>query len=186
MSSFSIIDTPIAGLKIIERKPIVDSRGFLSRIFCNDQLEKAGWKKSIAQVNETVTIKRGAVRGMHYQKKPNAEMKLVSCLHGEIWDVALDLRHDSPTFLQWHAEKLSAENCRAFMIPEGFAHGFQTLSDSCQLLYLHTMPYMQIAEAGIRPTDPRINISWPLAIHEISARDASHPLLDNQFTGINV
>ena len=186
MSQFSIFDTPISGLKVIERKPISDHRGFLARIFCADQLKSAGWEKSIAQINQTVTKKVGTVRGMHYQITPYTEMKLVSCLQGEIWDVAVDLRKDSPTFLKWHAEKLSAENCHALLIPQGFAHGFQTLTDDCELLYLHSAPYVREAEAGIRPNDPCLDISWPLKISEISTRDSEHPLLGDQFTGIEL
>lgn len=186
MSQFSIFDTPIAGLKVIERKPVGDYRGFLARIFCADKLSSAGWQKPIVQVNQTVTKKRGTVRGMHFQNAPYAEMKLVSCLQGKIWDVAVDLRKNSPTFLKWHAEELSAENCRALLIPEGFAHGFQTLSDDCELLYLHTAPYVREAEAGIHPNDSILGISWPLDFFEISTRDAEHPLLNDQFTGIEL
>lgn len=186
MSQFSILDTPISGLKVIERKPIGDNRGFLARIFCANQLSVAGWHKPISQINQTVTKKRAAVRGMHYQNSPNAEMKLVSCLHGEIWDVAVDLRNGSPTFLQWHAEKLSSENCRALLIPEGFAHGFQTLTDNCELIYLHSEPYDQDAERGMQPTDPRLAIPWPLNFSEISARDSAHPLINERFTGVNL
>ena len=186
MGQFSIFDTPIEGLKVIQRETISDSRGFLSRIFCADQLRSAGWKNSIVQINQSITKKRGTVRGMHFQKSPHAEMKLISCLQGEIWDLAVDLRKNSPSFLKCHAEKLSAENCRALLIPEGFAHGFQTLSDDCELIYLHSAPYFPLAEAGIRPNDPCLNISWPLDFCEISTRDATHPLLDDQFSGIEL
>ena len=186
MNQFTIYDTPIAGLKVIERKTIDDSRGSLARIFCADQLKSAGWKSRIIQINQTITKKRGTVRGMHFQSTPYAEMKLVSCLQGEIWDVAVDLRKNSPSFLQWHAEKLSAENYRALLIPEGFAHGFQTLSDNCELLYLHSAPYVQQAESGIRPDDPRIGVNWPLAFYEISIRDSEHSLLSNEFKGIEL
>jgi dTDP-4-dehydrorhamnose 3,5-epimerase len=184
MNQFSIFETPIASLKVIERDAIGDSRGFLARIFCADQLKSAGWKKPIAQINHTVTKKKGTVRGLHFQNTPHAEMKLVSCLRGEIWDVVVDLRKNSPSFLEWHAEKLSAENCRALLIPEGFAHGFQTLSDDCELIYLHTAPYVREAEAGIRPNDPFLHIPWPLDFFDISMRDAMHPLLSDQFSGI--
>ena len=184
MSQFSIIDTPLEGLKIVERKRIADSRGFLTRIFCGDQLKSAGWEKPIAQINQTVTKQIGTVRGMHFQNTPHTEMKLVSCLQGEIWDVAVDLRKNSTTFLHWHAEKLSAENCRALLIPEGFAHGFQTLSDDCELLYLHSAAYVREAEAGIRPNDPYLDISWPFKFFEISTKDAQQPLLNDQFTGL--
>jgi dTDP-4-dehydrorhamnose 3,5-epimerase len=186
MSSFSIVDTPIKDLKVIERKPIGDSRGFLARIFCADQLISAGWHAPIAQINLTVTRKRGTVRGMHFQNAPHAEMKLISCLRGEIFDVAVDLRPNSSTFLKWHAEKLSFENCRALLIPEGFAHGFQALTDDCELLYLHSAPYIPASEAGIRATDSRLGILWPLDFSEISQRDSKHPLIANEFKGIEL
>ena len=186
MSQFSIFETPIAGLKVIERKPIADNRGFLARIFCADQLKGVGWSDPIVQINQTITKKRGTVRGMHFQNPPHAEMKLISCLQGEVWDVAVDLRKNSSTFLKWHAEILSAENCRALLIPRGFAHGFQTLSDDCELLYLHSELYMYKYEAGIQPTDPLINVTWPLNFYDISARDTEHPLLNEQFIGIKL
>lgn len=186
MSQFSISSTDIPDLKIIERKSIGDRRGFLARIFCADQLSTAGWQKPISQINQTVTSHKGTIRGMHFQRAPHAEMKLVTCLQGEIWDVAVDLRKNSPTFLKWHAEKLSSENYRALLIPEGFAHGFQTLSDDCELLYLHSAAYHPEAESGIRPLDPTLDITWPLAITEMSARDADHPLINNLFTGIEL
>jgi dTDP-4-dehydrorhamnose 3,5-epimerase len=186
MSQFSIIDTPIDGLKVIERRALGDNRGFLARIFCANQLKSAGWQKPIAQINQTVTKKMGTVRGMHFQNPPHAEMKLVSCLQGEVLDVAVDLRNNSPTFLQWHAEILSSQNLRALLIPEGFAHGFQALTDDCELIYLHSAPYVQESEDGICPNDPALNILWPLEFHEISPRDAGHPLLTEQFLGIKL
>ena len=186
ISQFSILDTPIEGLKVIERKPIGDHRGFLTRIFCNNQLKSAGWKKPIAQINQSVTKKRGTVRGMHFQNPPYAEMKLVSCLQGEIWDVAVDLRKNSPTFLCWHAEKLSSENYRALLIPEGFAHGFQALSDDCEVIYVHSASYLPEAEGGICSNDPALAICWPLDIVEISKRDAEYPFLGKQFLGIEL
>ena len=185
MDKLFISDTPISGLKVVERRPIEDSRGSLSRIFCADELKIAGWQKPIWQVNQTITKSRGTVRGLHFQRAPFAEMKLISCLRGRIWDVAVDLRKNSPTFLKWHSEELSSDNCRALLIPEGFAHGFQTMSDDCELLYLHTAPYTSHAEAGIRPDDPKIGIPWPLDFYEISQRDTSHPLLNEQFEGIS-
>ena len=184
MSEFFISDTPIQDLKVLQRKLIEDTRGSLSRIFCAAQLDIAGWGMPISQINHTVTKNRGTVRGLHFQRKPFAEMKLISCLRGKVWDVAVDLRKDSPTFLQWHAEELSSQNHRALLIPDGFAHGFQTMSDDCELLYMHSAPYTREAEAGIRPNDPRLQIPWPLEFYEISERDASHPLLNKQFEGI--
>ena len=153
----------------------------MTRTFCAEELAVAGWQKPIAQVTHTFTAKQGTVRGMHYQREPHSEMKLVSCLHGEIWDVAVDLRADSPSFLQWHAEVISAKNCRAILIPEGFAHGFQALTDDVQLLYCHSMTHNQAAEAAVNAQDPRLMIKWPLPISELSIKDANHPYIDLRF-----
>jgi dTDP-4-dehydrorhamnose 3,5-epimerase len=184
MSRFATLDTSIADLKIVERQQLGDSRGSLSRLFCFEELRSAGWHKPIAQINQTLTQKKGTIRGLHFQHTPYAEMKLISCLRGAIWDVAVDLRAGSPTFLQWHAEELSATNHRALLIPEGFAHGFQTLSDDCELIYLHSKAYAPAAEAGLNLKDPMLSITWPLVITELSARDAQHPMLDQQFKGV--
>lgn len=114
MSRFTITDTPLAGLKLIERQLTGDVRGHLSRLFCRDELYAAGWMKPIAQINHSSTVRKGTVRGMHFQRPPYAEMKLVSCLRGAVWDVAIDIRSGSPTFLQWYAVQLSADNHQAF------------------------------------------------------------------------
>jgi dTDP-4-dehydrorhamnose 3,5-epimerase len=184
MACFSIFDTSIADLKIIERQRRSDSRGYLSRVFCAEELETAGWRKPVAQINQTVTKMQGTIRGLHFQHPPHTEVKLVTCLHGAVYDVVVDLRAGSPTFLQWHAEELSASNQRALLIPEGFAHGFQTLVDNCELLYLHSAFYVSEAEAGLNPQDPRLSVSWPLAITELSDRDAKHKILDDDFKGL--
>lgn len=184
MSRFTVTDLPLAGLKLVERQNLGDSRGFLSRMFCADELAAAGWAKPIAQINLTMTARRGTVRGMHFQHPPHAEMKLVNCLRGAVWDVAVDLRHDSPTFLKWHAQELSAENRHSLLIPEGFAHGFQTLTDDCELLYFHSMPYASGSEGALNAQDPALDIAWPLVITEMSDRDRGHPYLTSQFTGL--
>jgi dTDP-4-dehydrorhamnose 3,5-epimerase len=184
MSRFLVYDTPLAGLKLIERKLIGDARGFLARMFCAEDLSMAGWHAGIAQINHTLTEARGTVRGMHFQRSPHMEMKLVSCLRGVVWDVAVDLRAGSPTFLNWHAVELSATNHCALLIPEGFAHGFQTLTDDCELLYMHSAAYVPDAEGGVQAQDPALAISWPLPITEISTRDAQHALLTQEFTGL--
>lgn len=182
---FDIRETSIPGLTVIQRKPLQDSRGYLERVFCMQELSEIMRGRSIVQINRTLTSRRGTVRGMHYQEPPHAEAKLVSCLRGEVFDVAVDLRRSSPTFLQWHAERLSEENRRTLAIPEGFAHGFQTLTDECELLYLHTAAYAREAERGLSPRDPRLSLDWPLEIAEMSPRDAEHPLLGPNFTGID-
>jgi dTDP-4-dehydrorhamnose 3,5-epimerase len=110
----------------------------------------------------------------------------VTCIRGEVFDVAVDLRRESPSFLRWHAETLSELNHRTFVIPEGFAHGFQTLSDDCEILYLHTAPYAPDAERGLNPRDPRLQIAWPLEIADLSPRDATHPMIDERYRGVEV
>jgi dTDP-4-dehydrorhamnose 3,5-epimerase len=186
MSRFGIADTPIAGLRIVERSPRSDERGFLTRLFCSGELQAAGWNKPIAQINQTMTRRSGAVRGMHFQLPPHAEMKLVSCIRGEVWDVALDLRRGSPTFLKWFGVNLSPDNGRALLIPEGFAHGFQALTGDCELIYFHSCAYHAESESGVNPQDPRVAIDWPRAIAEMSPRDRGHPMLSPDFEGISL
>ena len=186
MSRLKITDLPVEGLKLIERAILSDVRGHLARLFCVEELSAAGWIKPISQINHTYTRKKGVVRGMHYQQVPYSEMKLVSCIRGELLDVAVDLRNNSDTYLQYHSELLSAENGKALLIPEGFAHGFQTLTDEVEMVYCHSMPFNLEAEAGISPKDTRLNIAWPLQIVEISDRDQNHPPIDQYFKGIDI
>jgi dTDP-4-dehydrorhamnose 3,5-epimerase len=184
VTRFTVLDGPLIGLRIVERKEMQDDRGHLSRLFCNEELASAGWRKPIAQVTQSFTRRRGTVRGMHYQLSPRAEMKLVTCLRGAIWDVAVDLRAGSPTILRWHAEELSAMNHRALLIPEGFAHGFQALTEDCELLYLHSEAHSPRHEAGINPRDPVLSISWPVRITGMSTRDEQFPMLQSHFDGV--
>jgi dTDP-4-dehydrorhamnose 3,5-epimerase len=186
LNRFTVTDLTLGGLKLIERQRLGDARGFLSRLFCVEELAVAGWNKSIAQINHSYTAQRGTVRGMHFQRPPHAEMKLVSCIRGEVWDVAIDVRADSETFLRWHAERLSADNGRALLIPEGFAHGFQTLTTDVELLYCHSAAYMATAEVGLNAKDQILGITWPLDIAEMSSRDAQHPMLAHGFAGVEV
>ena len=186
MTRFTVTDLPLPGLKLVGRQRIGDARGFLSRLFCAEELAAAGWHKPIAQINHTLTAKRGTVRGMHFQYPPHAEMKLVSCVRGEVWDVAVDVRLGSPTFLQWQAESLSSLNGRALLIPEGFAHGFQAMTDDVELFYCHSAAYAATVDAGLNPQDALLNIAWPLPITEISAKDAGRPLIDSGFEGVRL
>ena len=185
MSRFAITDLPLPGLKCIERQRMGDARGYLARLFCADELRAAGWTRPVAQINHTCTATKGTVRGLHFQHPPHAEMKLVSCIRGEVFDVAVDIRRDSQTFLRWRGERLSAGNNRALLIPEGFAHGFQALSDDTELIYCHSAPYDAAAEGGLDPQDPKLGIAWPLPIAELSARDDQHPRLDGSFMGVS-
>lgn len=184
MARFDVHATPLTGVMRIRRQKLEDSRGFFSRFFCTEELGAAGFSEPIAQINHTLTRRRGAVRGLHFQHPPHAEDKLVSCLSGQIFDVAVDLRRGSPTFLQWHGEILSAENATSLLIPKGFAHGFQALSEDAELLYLHSAPYAAAAEGALNARDPALAIAWPLAFTDVSDRDASHPFITDEFTGL--
>jgi dTDP-4-dehydrorhamnose 3,5-epimerase len=184
MSRFEIVDLPLHGLKRIERAPVADARGFLARLFSAEDLALAGWTGPVAQINHSRTVRAGTVRGLHFQRPPLAEMKLVTCLSGAVWDVAVDLRAGSPTFLSWHGEILSAENNRALLIPEGFAHGFQALIANTELIYCHSAPFAPDAEGALNPLDPELAIAWPQPITDMSERDRGHPPLGAGFEGI--
>lgn len=184
MSTFEFSATPLAGLLRVQRKACEDHRGFLSRVYSQDEFLKAGIVKSIVQINHAATNAKGGVRGLHFQYPPHAECKLVSCLKGEIWDVAVDVRYSSPTFLHWHAEVLSAGNRKSLLIPEGFAHGFQALTGDCEILYLHTAAYHPETEGALNAVDPCLDIRWPLPISEMSERDRTRPFVDQTFQGV--
>jgi dTDP-4-dehydrorhamnose 3,5-epimerase len=184
MSRFWITPSPLDGLFVVERKAVEDERGFLSRIFCAEELRTAGWLWPVNQINHAMTKVRGTVRGMHFQSPPAPEAKLVSCIRGAAWDVAVDLRRDSPTFLQWYAEELSAANRRALLIPPGFAHGFQALEPDSELFYVHSAPYSPSHEGALNPRDPRLAIRWPLDVAAISEKDANSPMIEPDFQGI--
>lgn len=186
MSRFTVEKTPIEGLHVLQRQPLGDTRGYLERMFCSEELEPIIGQRRIIQVNHTLTEKAGTVRGMHFQYPPYAEMKLVSCLRGKIFDVALDLRKGSSTFLHWHAEFLTETGHKTFVIPEGFAHGFQTLTDDCEILYLHTSEHNPAAEAGLDALDPGLAITWPMPITERSKRDQESTLISSEFSGFLV
>lgn len=184
MSRFDFIPTPLAGLMLVQRKAIEDHRGFLSRFYCAEEFLTAGIAKPIAQINHTLTRKKGGARGLHFQYPPYTETKVVSCLKGEIFDVAVDLRRDSPTYLHWHGEILSAANRKSLLIPDGYAHGFQTLTEDCELIYLHTASYHPEAEGALNVADPKLNIAWPLPVDDLSDRDRNHPFISSDFQGV--
>ena len=183
-SRFTVYPLSVGGVYAVRRHRLGDERGSLARVFCADELTAAGWSGSVAQVNHSYTRRAGTVRGLHYQRPPHSEAKLVTCLRGRAWDVALDLRAGSPTFRQWCAQEISSDNCAALLIPPGCAHGFQALSDDVELLYLHSAPYVPEADAGVNPLDPLVTISWPLPIAVMSDKDAQRPLLDAFFAGL--
>lgn len=182
----NFVNLPLQGLVVVERSWIEDIRGGFARLFCNKALSAILGERRVVQINQSKTTQAGTIRGMHFQYPPHAEMKMVSCLRGKVFDVAVDLRSGSDTFLKWHAEILTPENSRMFVIPEGFAHGFQTLEPDTELLYFHTAHYEPTHESGVFSNDPMLNIKWPLACSEISERDRQHGKIDSQFTGIKL
>jgi len=184
MKHLEIIDTSIKDLKIIVRTVARDNRGYFSRLYCAKDLCALGYGFSVAQINHSQTNISGSVRGLHFQHPPHAEIKLVSCIRGAVWDVAVDLRENSETFLKWHAEVLSPINNKALLIPKGFAHGFQSLTDDCELVYIHSELYMPSSEGGVNPIDPLLSIEWPRELTETSSRDTNCPFLTEKFKGL--
>ncbi|HQT31339.1 MAG: dTDP-4-dehydrorhamnose 3,5-epimerase [Hydrogenophilales bacterium 17-64-65] len=180
----NLVETIIPGVWVIESTAFQDNRGAFSRLFCSRDLQAIVGPRTIVQINHSKTHGVGAVRGLHFQNPPYSEMKIVRCLKGRVFDVAVDLRQGSPTFLKWTAVELTPENRFAFVIPEGCAHGFQVLEEDSELLYLHTAFYTPDAEGAVRFDDPRIDVNWPLAPTDLSARDLSHPHLKEDFKGI--
>ena len=179
-----ILESPFTNAFVLQVEPYVDHRGKFGRIYCQNELKQIGHYKQIVQINHSLTRNRGAVRGMHFQNPPKAEIKMVKCLRGSVFDVIVDLCCDSDTLLQWYGEILSDDNLKMMYVPEGFAHGFQTLEENTELLYLHTEFYSPEHEGGVRYNDPRLNISWPLEVTEVSQKDQEYPLLPNDFEGI--
>lgn len=181
---FDIAKTSLADLALLQRRPIGDERGYLERLFCVEELAPVFGQRGIEQINRTVTATRGVVRGLHFQRPPHAEMKLVACLRGQVFDVAVDLRRGSPTFLKWHGEILSEDNHRTLLIPEGFAHGFQTLTPDCEMIYFHTAAYHPEVEGSLNARDPRLAIAWPEPVTDQSPRDKMSPMLTPDFDGV--
>lgn len=169
--------TPLAGAYLIDPERIVDERGFFARTWCRDEFERQGLETRLVQCNVSYNTRRGTLRGMHYQAEPHEEVKLVRCTQGAIYDVIVDIRPDSSTYLRWVAEELTAENRRMFYIPGGFAHGFQTLLDGAEVSYQMSDFFHPQSSRGIRHDDPTIKIDWPLDVAIISDKDRGYPLL---------
>lgn len=176
--------TAISGLYVIERLKRSDERGFFERLFCAETMRNLGWEGTVAQVNHSFTSHLGTVRGLHYQLPPYAESKLVSCFRGAVWDVIVDLRRDSPSFLQHVAVELSAQNQHSLLIPPGCAHGFQTMSADVDMFYCHSMPYAPEHDVGVNACDPLFQIVWPLAVTHRSKRDSEFPFVVESFKGV--
>jgi dTDP-4-dehydrorhamnose 3,5-epimerase len=178
------IATPIAGAFMIRHDVRSDDRGRFKRQYCDREFAAAGLNTRWVQINHSVTLSRGSIRGMHFQRPPATESKLVSCPFGRAFDVAVDLRAGSATFLKWTAVEI--DETTSFYVPEGCAHGFQGLTDDVHLIYQHSAFYDPSAEDGVRFDDPAIGIQWPLPIDTVSDRDRSFGLIDGQFKGIEL
>lgn len=181
---FDIIDTPLADLKILRRKRLGDNRGYLTRLFDAEELAEIGWTYGVAQINETRTAQRGTVRGFHYQNPPFAEAKLITVTQGAVLDIAIDIRRGSPTFLKHHAVELSAESNLSYLLPQGFAHGYQALTSDARMVYIHSAPYRAEAEAGLNVADARLGIDWPLPVENLSTRDQGFAMIGDTFAGV--
>lgn len=170
-------ETKLSGLLIIELEPKIDERGYLVRVFCEEELKNNGLKFPIVQASQTLTKERGTIRGMHFQNFPKAEDKIVQCLKGSVYDVVIDLRKNSTTYGQWVGEELSADNKKMLFIPKGFAHGYQTLADHCELQYFMSELYSSECSTGVRYNDPLFKINWPLAVSNLSEKDKNWLLI---------
>ena len=177
-------ETILKGSYIVQFESFKDARGEFSRYFCKNEFNGSLPSFEIVQINHSLNYLQGTIRGMHYQKPPFSESKLIRCIKGKILDVIIDLRENSHTFLRSFSVELSEYSNKMIFIPQGFAHGFQTLEDNTEILYHHTEFYNKVYESGIRYNDPSLNIQWPLAPTIISEKDINHPYIDKYFTGI--
>jgi dTDP-4-dehydrorhamnose 3,5-epimerase len=178
------LPTPLPGLTLVQTQPHADVRGRFVRVFGQAEFFPLRPHLGFVQVNLSLTRGRGSLRGLHFQRPPAAEAKLIRCLRGRVFDVAVDLRAGSPTCLRWHAMELDEASEQQIFIPEGFAHGFQALTEEVELLYQHTAPYRPDCEGGLRFDDPRLGIRWPLPPVNVSARDQALPVVDAGFEAI--
>jgi dTDP-4-dehydrorhamnose 3,5-epimerase len=186
MVSLSIESCTIEGLLRIRRENFEDARGLFSRLYSFRELAERGFREAPGQINYSRTRGAGSVRGMHFQRPPHAEAKMVTCLQGEVFDVAVDLRAGSKTFLHWHGENLSGHRLNSLVIPEGVAHGFQVLSDEAHLLYLHSKSYEPQSEGRVHPLDPVLKIEWPREVCNLSPQDMKIPFLEAHFAGLQM
>ena len=179
-------ETKLPGAYIIEPEPSRDERGFFARTFCRREFAAIGHHQEFVQFNHSYTRQEGTVRGLHYQAPPHAEIKLIRCIRGKIFDVIVDIRRGSRTFLEHISVELSERNQKMIYVPKGFAHGFQTLEADVELLYHHTAYYAPESEGGLRYDDPRLGIQWPLPVMGLSDKDQAHPHIERHFSGLQL
>jgi dTDP-4-dehydrorhamnose 3,5-epimerase len=168
-------ETPLNGAYTVDLERRGDDRGFFARAFCQKEFAEQGLETNFVQMNNSLSTKAGVLRGLHFQRPPSAEVKLVRCVSGALFDFIVDLRPDSPSFKQWYGAELTAANRRMMYVPRGFAHAFVTLTDDTEALYLVSAFYDPASEGGMRYDDPEIGISLPIAISEMSEKDRSWP-----------
>ena len=178
-------ELPLKGAYTIDLEKMEDDRGFFARYWCKNEFEELGLDANIVQINNSMSRYKGTLRGLHFQCPPKAETKIVRCIYGTIWDVIVDIRESSPTYGKWYGTELNDINRTMMYVPKGFAHGFQTLVDNVELLYLHSEFYSQKHESGLSYNDKTIAIDWPLPVSEISERDKLYPTL-NKLDPINL
>jgi dTDP-4-dehydrorhamnose 3,5-epimerase len=179
-----LVATPLAGAHLIGLEPLTDDRGFFARAFCEREFAAAGLETRFVQANNTLSRRKGTLRGFHYQLPPAAEVKMIRCLRGAVYDVIVDLRPDSPTFKQWFGAELTAENRLTMYVPRGFGHALLTLQDDAEVFYLVSAFYAPQQERGLRHDDPALGVHWPIAPVEISPKDRAWPDLDPTFHGL--
>jgi len=178
------IQTKLKELYIIEPEPFADERGLFFRTFCKKEYSTIGLKNEFVQINQSINYKKGTFRGLHYNSSPLGDDKLIRCISGKVFDIIVDLRKSSKTFLEYFTIELSPDNKKMLFVPSGFAHGFITLEDNSQLIYHHTSYYQPDYEDGIHFNDPKINLKLPIKIEVIAQKDLRWPLIDNRFKGI--
>ncbi len=184
MDRFVYEKTIIEGVYIITPKKIHDNRGYYERYFCSCEFKEVGFNNTVRQINHSQTTAKGVIRGFHYQNKPYEESKLVRCIKGRIFDVALDVRKDSPTFLQYVSCELTDDNSKYMLIPKGVAHAFQTLTDISEILYLVDREYQPSTDVAINPLDPKIKIDWPIEVNKELSKEIRHDFITDFFVGI--
>ncbi len=176
----------LTGAAVVDAEPFVDNRGIFARFFCEKELSEIIGDRHFVNVNFSRTLKKGAIRGLHFQYPPKAEMKLMRCIHGAVYDVIVDIRKNSLTFLNWYGVELSAENMKMLCVPEGFAHGFQVLEENSELLYLHSEFYSKECEGALNYSDPLLAIEWPIKLTDVSERDRTHKMIEDNFRGVRI
>ena len=167
----------LAGAYLIQLDPRIDARGTFARAFCAREFAALGLRELFVQANISTNLRAGTVRGLHFQHAPHSEAKLVQCVKGSVYDVIVDIRRESETYLRWTGVELSDDNGVMVYVPEGFAHGYQSLSDGANVLYLVSEFYAPEAEGGLRHSDPKLGIKWPRVVSDISDKDGRWPLL---------